>query len=113
MESENTTFPTVSSIKCPMALIGPTNNHGEICRWAERQGAVPIEILPQMVDSVPAVLRFMLDEQTRNYLDVRVVSWEEFFLKFDSLDLMFVYDEQKGYNEILKAEGASPSAYAV
>ncbi len=91
-----------------MAVRGPTNNHDEICLWAERQGAVPVELLPHIVDSEPALLRFMLAAQTSDRSDIRVLPWEEFFLKFDSLELTFVYDNDDGpYYEILKAEELS------
>lgn len=91
-----------------MAIIGPTTNHKEIHRWAESQSAVPAEVLPHIVDSEPALLRFMLKAQIRDHLNIREISWEEFFAKFDALGLTFVYDnELTGYNEILQREDES------
>jgi len=92
-----------------MSITGPTTDQGEIRRWAVTNGAVPTEILPQIVDSIPAVLHMMLPEQTRRRADIRIISWDEFFLKFDGLGLAFVYDDAPtGYNEILQVEDRSP-----
>ena len=92
-----------------MAIAGPTTNHKEIRRWAERKNAIPVEMLPHMVDSEPALLRFMLSAQLQDHPDVRRISWEDFFAKFDGLGLTFVYDnDSTGYNEILQIEASSP-----
>ena len=92
-----------------MPIIGPTTNHSEIRRWAETHDAIPTEVLPHDVDSEPALIRFMLAEQAKDHSDMRLIAWEEFFLKFDSLGLSFVYDDgSTGYNEILQVEELSP-----
>jgi len=92
-----------------MPIIGPTTDHSEIRRWANSNHAVPTEVLPHDIDSAPALLRFMLAEQTKDRRDVRLISWEEFFLKFDSLGLALVYDDDSsGYNEILQIEERAP-----
>lgn len=92
-----------------MAIAGPTTDHKEIKRWAESKNAVPVETLPHVVDSEPASLRFMLLAQVPDHSDVRRISWEEFFVKFDNLGLTFVYDDDStGYNEILQVEEKSP-----
>lgn len=92
-----------------MAMLGPTTYHKEIRFWAEARSAVPVEVLPQVVDSVPTVLRLMVKAQIADHPDVRPLSWEEFFAKFDALGLTFVYDDgATGYNEILQIEERSP-----
>ena len=92
-----------------MAASDPTTNHQEIVAWASRNNAVPTEKLPQIVDGEPEVLRFMIREQAEVRKDVRLISWEEFFLKFDELGLSFVYDNgTSGDNEILQIEERSP-----
>ncbi len=68
-----------------MAISGPTTNHDEIRQWAERNGAVPTEVLPDIVDSVPTELRFMYEERVERESNVRALGWEEFFRKFDAL----------------------------
>ena len=92
-----------------MAALEPTTDHEEIRVWAERNNAVPTERLPHIVDGEPAILHFSLQEQANDRSDVRLISWEEFFLKFDELGLTFVYDEgASGQNEILQIEEKSP-----
>jgi len=92
-----------------MPVIGPTTDHKEIRFWAELNRAVPTEVLPQRLDHVPAELRLMLADQARAMPWVRVITWEEFFIKFDGLGLSFVYDDDApGYNEILQIEEKSP-----
>jgi hypothetical protein len=92
-----------------MAIAGPTNNHDEIRMWAESRSAVPVEVLPLVVDSIPALLQIMLKEQAKDHPNVLVIGWEEFFCKFDALGLTFVYDDAAtGYNEILQKEELSP-----
>lgn len=92
-----------------MPLSEPTTDHFEIQHWAEIRGAVPVEVLPQTLDSEPAILRLMLKEQARQQSDVRIISWDEFFVKFDELGLTLVYDSgPTGYNEILQIESRSP-----
>lgn len=93
-----------------MAIAGPTTNHHEIRYWANSRHAVPVEVLPARLDSIPAVLRFMLAKQVAGNPQILQLSWEDFFTKFDLLGLAFVYDndETKNYNEILQQEGHSP-----
>ncbi len=91
-----------------MPILGPTSNHEEIRSWADLHRAVPAELLPHIVNGEPALLRLMLAGQIKDHHDMRVLTWEEFFLKFDSLGLAFVYDDDAtGYNEILQIEERS------
>ena len=79
-----------------MAVIKPITDHDEIRHWAESHSAVPIEVLPLIVDGEPAVLRLILKEQAGDHTNTRVIEWEEFFLKFDAMGLSFVYDDDLG-----------------
>ncbi len=92
-----------------MRMGGPTTDHGVIRHWAEANQALPVEVLPSHVDSLPTVLHVMLPAMVRDRPDVRVMTWEEFFVKFDLMGLTFVYDEDStGYNELLQVEERSP-----
>ena len=92
-----------------MSALSPTTNHEEIRAWATRHLAVPCEVLPHRVDGEPALLRFLFQEQARERLDVTLISWDEFFLKFDALGLTFVYEEgTREHHEILQMEEKSP-----
>ena len=91
-----------------MAITGPTTDHIEIRAWAEAHTAVPVEVLPLIVDGEPALLRIMLKAQVEDRPNVHIIGWEEFFCKFDALGLTLVYDTDKaGYNEILQREEVS------
>ncbi len=97
------------SCRCSVPIKGPTTDRVEIREWADAHRAVPTEVLPHLVDSEPALLRLMLAEQVQDHANARVISWDEFFIKFDGLGLTFVYDaDSTGYNEILQIEAKSP-----
>ncbi len=92
-----------------MNVIGPTTDHQEIRRWANTKLIVPVEMLPHLVDHEPTVLRLMFAAEASTRKDLRLITWEEFFLKFDLLGLTFVYDiGSSGYNEILQVDAESP-----
>jgi len=92
-----------------MPVAGPTTNHAEIRHWAEAHKAIPTEILPPTLDHEPTTLRIMLPQMAADRKDVRVITWEEFFLKFDLFGLSFVYDDDStGYNELLQIDAKSP-----
>ena len=89
-----------------MAMSRPTKDHEEIRRWAEKHGVVPVEDLPHVVDHVPSLIRLLHARQVHPHGDQRLISWEDFFAKFDALGLMCVYDQEPGgYNEILQVQG--------
>lgn len=91
-----------------MPISEPTTDHVEIRHWAQTHNAVPVEVLPDHVDSEPATLRLVLAAQG-NRPGLTEISWDEFFVKFDELGLTFVYDnDATGYNEILQVESRSP-----
>ncbi len=88
-----------------MAIAGPTTNHTEIRSWANRHRVVPTEMLPCSVDHEPTLLQLLHAEAARTRKDVRMISWDEFFARFDVLGLAFVYDDEKGgYNELLQRD---------
>jgi hypothetical protein len=92
-----------------MPLAGPTTDHGVIRSWANRHRVVPTELLPCSVDHEPTLLQLLNAEAVRTRKDVRMISWEEFFARFDVLGLGFVYDDEKdGYNELLQRDEEAP-----
>jgi len=87
-----------------MAMSRPTTDHTTIQTWACSQGIVPVEQLPSRIDGEPALLRLVHANHAEEVQRYRKLSWEEFFLKFDSLDLAFFYDDSEdstGDNVIL------------
>ena len=92
-----------------MAMSGPTTDHWEIRSWAEKHNAVPAEVLPHLLDGEPATLRILAKEAVRDHTDVKLITWDEFFVKFDQLGLTFVYDDETaGSHEILQVEERNP-----
>ena len=80
----------------------------EVRHGARKHNAIPVEVLPDHVDSEPATLRLLTPEQAR-HPGHTVLSSDQFFVKFDELGLTFVYDEDTtGYNELLQGESRSP-----
>ena len=96
-----------------MAVKSPTSDHEEILSWAQLNAAVPAEVLPAIVDSIPPLIQLMRKEQATKRRDMRIISWEDFFAKFDALGLSLVYDDDlTGYNEILEREELSAFRHA-
>ena len=92
-----------------MPILGPTTDHREIRHWADANGAVPTEILPQIVNSEPVQIRLTTKGSSVTHAERRTITWVEFFARFDELGLAFVYDDDStGYNELLQIEAKSP-----
>ncbi len=70
---------------------GPTSNHEVILRWAERHSAVPAEIKPRKFDGEPSLLWFLFD--LKGTEEIRPISWDDFFARFDVLGLKILFDE--------------------
>ncbi len=78
-----------------MALSKTTQDHYEIRKWAEARGAVPAEVVSTRTKSGPGILRFEFpDAPNQNDGNLRKISWEDFFEKFDDADLELVYQEK-------------------
>ena len=86
---------------------GPTNVHSEILAWATRHNAIPAEVGVLKHDGEPAVLRFLFGEAREGTPELRPISWEEFFARFDLLGLALAYDDSPDF-QILQIEGESP-----
>ena len=86
---------------------GPTCDHGEILAWAQRHLALPAEIVPRKFDSEPSILHFLFGNERGGTDEIRPISWEDFFARFDLMGLKFVYDDSP-YFEILQDHSFSP-----
>ena len=81
----------------------PTSDHGSILQWATRHNAVPAEVRRQIFDSQPSVLRFLFDEARNGTPELKPISWDDFFARFDLLGLSIVLDDAPGF-EFLEPE---------
>ena len=92
-----------------MGMRGPTTDHEQIRAWAESQDVVPVEALPGVVDHEPSRLKLIHKVDLGEGDQVKLLSWTEFFSRFELLGLSCVYDnDSTGYNELLQIEDQSP-----
>ncbi len=88
----------------------PTRNHDEIRRWATRHDAVPAEVRIIKFDGEPAVLHFLLGEAREGTPELRPIDWEDFFARFDLLDLGFAYDDDSSQFAIVRIDKDASTA---
>ena len=100
-----------------MALSRNTRDHDEIREWAEARGAVPAEVTRTHTDDEPGILRFCFpDAVNRNDKNLREISWDEFFEKFDENNLELVYQEKtadgdvSNFNKLVHPESVAERA---
>ena len=74
----------------------PTTDHDAIRRWVEERGGEPATVADAPAGQ-PEVLR--IDFPGSGDGTSKVISWEEFFRKFDENNLAFVYQEETGGNQ--------------
>jgi hypothetical protein len=78
-----------------MALSKTTQDHDQIRKWAEARGAVPAEVASTHTKGGPGILRFQFpDAPNQKDGNLREISWEDFFEKFDDANLELVYQEK-------------------
>jgi hypothetical protein len=99
-----------------MASSKTTRNHEEIRRWAEARQAIPCEVAATHSDSEPGILRFCFEKApNRNDGNLREISWDEFFEKFDENNLELLYQEetaegaQSNFNKLIHPESEKGS----
>jgi len=76
-----------------MAEAKTTTDHNEIRRWVEERGGFPASVKGTGDGNDPGLLRidypgFSGEEKLQK------ISWEEFFAKFDSEKLAFLYQDE-------------------
>lgn len=99
-----------------MSTSNTTRDHDQIRRWAEARGAVPSEVASTDKGREPGILRFHFPnapgEKDGN---LRKISWDAFFEKFDKSNLELVYQEKtaegerSNFNKLVHAEESSSS----
>ncbi len=86
----------------------PTRDHDEIKQWALRHGAVPAEIRPLIFDSEPGILHFLMGTARTGTPELHPITWDDFFARFDLMELSFVYDERSPQFELVHVEQTAP-----
>lgn len=91
-----------------------TRDHEEIRRWADARGAVPSEVAGTQSENEPGILRFQFPDFTgEKDRNLREISWDLFFDKFDESGLELVFQEKtaagevSNFNKLVHAEGNS------
>ena len=78
-----------------MTLSKTTSDHDEIRRWAHARGAVPSEVASTHSRNEPGILRFHFPNAPgEKDANLREISWDAFFEKFDENNLQLVYQEK-------------------
>lgn len=82
----------------------PTSDHAKILDWAQRHRAVPAEVHTRVFDSQPTVLRFLFNDLRGGTPDLRPITWEDFFARFDLLGLSMAYDDRSPQFSIVNVQ---------
>ena len=78
-----------------MPLSRTTQDHDTIRKWAETRGAMPAEVRNTHRGSQTGILRFCFPKaRNRNDENLKEISWDEFFDKFDQNGLELIYQEK-------------------
>jgi hypothetical protein len=76
-----------------MAEAKTTTDHNEIRRWVEERGGFPACVKGTGDQNDPGLLRIDYPGFTGEER-LQKISWEEFFTKFDSENLAFLYQDE-------------------
>lgn len=93
-----------------------TRNHDEIRRWAQEHGAVPCEVSGMERNSEAGILRFEFSNgPNRNDRNLKEISWDEFFIKFDQNNLELLYQDhsadgvKSNFNKLIRSNNGKGS----
>jgi len=70
-----------------------TTNHNTIRQWAEEREGVPATVTETEKKGQPGILRIDFPDFSGEET-LEEISWEDFFEKFESANLAFVYQEE-------------------
>jgi len=90
----------------------PTRDHAEIRRWAAAHDAVPAEIVPLKFDGEPTILHFLFGDARVGTPELRPITWEDFFARFDVMELSLAFDDDSGDFHIVRVEKALQAGLA-
>ena len=86
----------------------PTRDHKSIRSWADRHGAAPAEVMVHVFDSEPTMLYFLFGDARAGTPELRPISWEDFFARFDLLGLALAYDEETQRFDLVRLDKSHP-----
>lgn len=83
----------------------PTRDHSKIREWAATYGAGFAEIERLKFDGEPTILYFLFGDLAKNgTAEIRPISWEDFFARFDLLGLSMAYDDRSPQFSIVNVQ---------
>lgn len=97
-----------------------TKDHDEIQKWAESRGGKPAHVPSTGNKSGDmGLLRIDFPEAKTGSTDkLEEISWDDFFAKFDEMDLVFLYQDKTAdggtsrFNKFVSNESAAAAAEA-
>ena len=97
-----------------MALSKTTQDHDEIRTWAEERGGKPAEVASTETKDGPGIIRLEFPGAAHaNDSNLKEITWDDFFAKFDESGLALVYQEvtadgeKSNFNRLIHPENAS------
>lgn len=92
-----------------MSTAKETKNHEAIKKWAEQHKGVPAIIDTHQNKKGDGILRIKFDDDNEN---LKEISWEDFFDKFEEHNLTFLYQDEKNsrFNKFVYEEEETHSS---
>ena len=74
-----------------------TTDHETIRKWAEKRGGKPTTVRGTGADDGAGILRLDFEPADN---ELEPISWNEFFEKFDSANLLFLYQDETAEGKV-------------
>lgn len=71
-----------------------TTDHETIRRWVEERGGDPAHVEATADEDGVGILRLQFPDTERDHDEIKPITWDEFFEKFEDENLAFVYQEE-------------------
>lgn len=71
-----------------------TTDHETIRRWVEERDGEPAHVEATADDETVGILRLQFPDTERDHDEIKPITWDEFFEKFESENLALVYQEE-------------------
>ncbi len=71
-----------------------TTDHNEIRTWIEEHGGVPASVVDRETPSENAGILRIIFKGEPNPENLTIMSWDEFFTRFDQANLAFQYEKK-------------------
>lgn len=88
-----------------------TKDHKKIKAWAEKHKGMPAVVEGKKGSDDDGIIRIKFDDENEN---LKEISWEEFFEKFDEHGLTFLYQDEKNtrFNKFVYEEKEEATSHS-